>query len=99
VRCASDGRYLYFAVTCQHKGPYVLQSLKRDIGYWDSDGFAVLLDPANTANNGYFFGVSAAGVQTEGLLAAGAEDMDTNWDNTWLAETKMYADRWWRRTV
>ena len=94
VRCASDGRYLYFAVTCQHKGPYVLQSLKRDIGYWDSDGFAVLLDPANTANNGYFFGVSAAGVQTEGLLAAGAEDMDTNWDNTWLAETKMYADRW-----
>lgn len=94
VRCASDDRYLYFAVTCWHKGPYVLQSLKRDVGYWDSDGFAVLLDPANTANNGYFFGVSPAGVQTEALVAAGVDDIDTNWDNTWLVETKNYTDRW-----
>ena len=94
VRCASDDRYLYFAVTCWHKGPFVLQSLKRDVGYWDSDGFAVVLDPANTANNGYFFGVSAAGVQTEALVASGVEDIDANWDNTWQVETKTYPDRW-----
>ena len=94
VRCASDGRLLYFAVTCWHSGPYVLQSLKRDIGYWDSDGFAVILDPTNAANNGYFFGVSPAGVQTDALLAAGVEDMDTNWDNTWSVETQNYPDRW-----
>lgn len=94
VRCASDDRYVYFAFTCWHRGPYVLQSLKRDVGYWDSDGCAIVIDPANTANNGYFFGVSPAGVQTEALVASGVEDMDTNWDNTWLVETKTHTDRW-----
>lgn len=95
VRCAADDRNLYFAFTCYHTGPLVLQSLKRDIGYWDSDGVAVILDPSNTANSGYFFGINAAGVQTEALLSAGSSgDLDVNWDNTWLSETKVYADRW-----
>lgn len=55
VRCAYDDRYLYIAVTAHDTTPnYVIQSLKRDIGYWDSDGFAVVLDPSNAAVNGYF---------------------------------------------
>ncbi|MBK6929446.1 MAG: carbohydrate binding family 9 domain-containing protein [Saprospirales bacterium] len=94
VRCVADQRYLYLAVTCWHTGRYVLQSLKRDVGYWDSDGFAIVLDPSNAANNGYFFAFSAAGVQTEALLAAGVEEADTNWDNTWLVETRIQTDRW-----
>jgi hypothetical protein len=95
VRCASDGSWLYIAVTAFDSTPqYVVQSLKRDVGYWDSDGFAVVLDPTNTANNGYFFGVSANGVQTEALLASGSDDMDRNWDNTWFVEAKNYPDRW-----
>lgn len=95
VRCAADDRFLYFAVTCRHNGPLVLQSLKRDAGYWDSDGFSIILDPTNTVNNGYFFGINAAGVQTEALLASTSSgDMDTNWDNTWFAETKTAVDCW-----
>lgn len=95
VRCASDDRYFYVAATCFDKTPnHVIQSLKRDVGYWDSDGFSVVLDPTNTANNGYFFAVNAAGVQIEGLIATGTEDADLNWDNTWLSAVKNYADRW-----
>lgn len=94
VRCTADDRYVYFGVTCYHTGPLVIQSLKRDAGYWDSDGFSVVLDPTNTANSGYFFGINAAGVQMEALLSATSEDEDINWDNTWLSETKVYADRW-----
>jgi hypothetical protein len=95
VRCAYDDRYLYIGVTAFDSTPnYVIQSLKRDVGYWDSDGFAVILDPANAAVNGYFFGTSANGVQTEALLSSGNDDMDRNWDNTWAVETRRYPDRW-----
>jgi hypothetical protein len=94
VRCTADDRYVYFGVTCYHTGPLVIQSLKRDAGYWDSDGFSVILDPTNSANSGYFFGINAAGVQMEALLSVTSDDEDINWDNTWLSETKVYADRW-----
>ncbi len=95
VRCAYDDHFLYIAVTAFDTTPnYVIQSLKRDVGYWDSDGFAVILDPSNSAVNGYFFGISANGVQTEALLSSGNDDMDRNWDNTWVVKTRSYPDRW-----
>jgi len=95
VRCAYDGEYLYVAAICYDTTPKnVIQSLKRDVGYWDSDGFSVILDPTNSANNGYFFAVNAAGVQSEGLISTGQEDTDFNWDNTWRVEVKKYSDRY-----
>ena len=95
VRCAYDDRFLYIAVTAHDTTPnYVIQSLKRDVGYWDSDGFAVVIDPTNTANNGYFFGTSATGVQTEALLSSSSDGEDRNWDNIWIVKTHSYPDRW-----
>lgn len=94
VRCTYDDKFLYIAAVCYDNTPhYVIQGLKRDIGYWDSDGFAVVLDPVNAAANGYFFAVTAAGVQTDGLLSGG-DDPDQNWDNAWHVETKAYPDHW-----
>lgn len=95
VRCTYDDRFLYIAVTAYDSTPnYIVQSLKRDVGYWDSDGFAVVIDPTNTAASGYFFGVSATGVQTEGLLTGGNDDIDRNWDNVWYSKTRCYPNRW-----
>lgn len=95
VRCVYDDQYLYVAAVCHDTTPKnVINSLKRDVGYWDSDGFSVVIDPSNTANNGYFFGVNVAGVQMEGLLSVGQDEADLNWDNTWRAEVKTYVDRW-----
>ncbi|MBL7828825.1 MAG: carbohydrate binding family 9 domain-containing protein, partial [Saprospiraceae bacterium] len=95
VRCTYDEKFLYVSAVCFDSTPgNVINSLKRDVGYWDSDGFAVILDPTNTANNGYFFGVNVAGVQTEGLIATGNDDMDTNWDNIWLSEVRNYPDKY-----
>ncbi len=95
VRCLYDDRFLYVSAICYDSTTNnVIQSLKRDNGYWDSDGFAMVLDPTNTANNGYFFGVNAAGVQSDGLLSTGSDDADLNWDNTWQTAVKTYADKW-----
>jgi hypothetical protein len=95
IQTAYDDQYLYVGVVCyDDSAKYILQSLKRDAQYWGSDGIAVVLDPVNLANNGYFFALSPAGVQYEGLISAGADEMDFNWDNVWKGETKVYADRW-----
>jgi hypothetical protein len=97
ARAVYDDNFLYISMLCRDSTPnHVIASLKRDNGYWDSDACAVVLDPMNIANNGYFFGVSAAGVQTEGLVSNSSEDdgMDRNWDNKWLSETKQY-DHYW----
>jgi hypothetical protein len=95
VQSMYSDQFLYIGITAIDSTPnHVIQSLKRDVGYWDSDGVAVVLDPANTAVNGYFFGISAIGVQTEALLTQGSDDMDRNWDNTWWVETKQYDTYW-----
>ncbi len=95
VKCLFDDKYIYISATCQQEnGKYIIQSLKRDAGYWDSDGFAIILDPLNNANNGYFFGINASGAQTDAIISAGSDDMDVNWDNAWLSETHKEANQW-----
>lgn len=95
VRCLFDDKFLYVGILAHDSSTnHVIQSLKRDNGYWDSDGVAIILDPTNVAANGYFFGVSAKGVQTDALLTSNSQDMDMNWDNTWWAETQITPYYW-----
>lgn len=94
VRCIYDDKFLYISALCQDTGmTYVINSLKRDVGYWDSDGFGVVIDPANNANNGYFFGLNVAGAQTDALLS-NSNDWDTNWDQVWYCETHKEMTNW-----
>ncbi len=94
VRVTFDAQFMYLGVVCQDTNYHVVQSLKRDIGYWDSDGFAIVLDPVNGHSNGFFFGVNPYGAQTEGLVVQNSEDNNFDWNDKWEAETKRYADRW-----
>ncbi len=94
VRMTFDDQFLYVGVVCYDTSYYIIQSLKRDVGYWDSDGFAMVIDPVNTHSNGFFFGVNAYGAQTEGLIAQNAENNGNDWNDKWQAETKRYPNRW-----
>lgn len=97
VRTAFDENFLYISATCYDSTasatPYIIQTLKRDQRFWDSDGFTVVLDPVSQATNGFLFGVSPMNVQAEGL-STGGEEVSWDWDNKWLSATKRYADRW-----
>jgi hypothetical protein len=86
VQIAYDNRFLYVAATCHGNGAYIIRSLKRDVEYWGSDGFAVVLDPTNQSQKGYFFGVNQMGVQTEGILTGDDGDDIFTWDNRWYSE-------------
>jgi hypothetical protein len=96
VRMAFDEAFLYISAICYDSTaattPYIIQTLKRDQRYWDSDGFAVVLDPMSQATNGFIFGVSPLNVQAEGLTSAGNSSWD--WDNRWFSATRQHSDRW-----
>ena len=69
VKVIYDDDFIYLGVECYGKGPFLVQSLKRDNdSFWNGDAFAVVFDPVNERTNGVIFGVNPAGVQTEALI-------------------------------
>lgn len=94
-----DKDFLYLAVKLEdNNSDKIIQSLKRDSEdeYWNSDGFAVIIDPVNKKSNGYLFAVNAGGAQYDGLLAVeGSHTMvDENWDNIWYSDISIKEDHW-----
>lgn len=92
-----DDQFLYFAIIAYSQEEYVIQTLKRDVSPFDSDGIAVMLDPVNRKTNGFFFSVSALGVQSEALIPAGIDNFDDfrmDWDNKWFSAVKNHPDRY-----
>ncbi len=91
-RLTYDDRFIYVNALAYDntKGSYVLSSLRRDFRGGGLDGVSVVIDPFQDVTNGFFFGVSPAGVQREGLISNGwlvNEDLDLSWDNKWYAES------------
>jgi hypothetical protein len=97
VQIATDGKFLYMAATCTHTdGKYIIQNLKRDADYWRSEGLALILDPTNQSQKGYFFGVNQLGAQTEGIFTGDGEDDDVfTWDNKWYSEVHTEGNTWY----
>lgn len=98
-RATYDDEFLYFSAIAHDnvKGGYVISSLRRDFRGPGLDGLSVILDPFQDVTNGFFFGVSPAGVQREGLISNGylrRDDMDLSWDNKWYSETKIEDGYW-----
>ena len=95
VKLAYNDKFLYVGVTCYDNDKnYLVQSLKRDKGLRNGDGFAILLDPYNQKANGFIFGTSVYNAQSEDVLNGGDGDVTFSWDNTWYSQTKIYEDRW-----
>lgn len=94
VKVAFDGEQLYVAATLDDPDGYVINTLKRDMNFFDSDCFLVAIDPVGKKSNGYLFGLSAAGVQGEGLISADEDDPDGNWDQKWRSEVVKTATGW-----
>ncbi len=86
-----DDQFLYIAFSCQDSGKHIIQTLKRDVDYFESDGVSVVIDPTGQQINGFMFGVSPEGVQSEALIT---DDVAFEWDNKWFAEARYSAESW-----
>jgi hypothetical protein len=95
VRAAYDDDHLYLLVHCYHavKGPYMVESLRRDFAFGKNDNFLLFMDPFDDQTNGFSFGANAAGAQWDGIMYEGGK-VDLSWDNKWSSVVKNYDDKW-----
>ncbi len=101
VKVTYDDNFLYIAAKCFDNNGAIVQSLKRDAGFWSGDGFALVLDPVNQKTNGFAFGVSPYGVQMEatvtgntGARGTRGSGISDDWDHKWYAKTTRSSDHW-----
>jgi len=99
VKVTYDNDFLYFAVKLDDNNKEkIIQTLKRDSEheYWNSDAFAIIIDPSNSKSNGYIFGVNAGGAQFDGLVSVNGSynSIDENWDNIWYSDVSIADDHW-----
>ena len=95
ARLTFDETFLYVSFICEDDTtPDLINSLRRDFDYDLNDNVAVILGPYNDKLNGFFFAVTPAGVQAEGIVAAGGSDLNFFWDNKWYSAVQRHPDRW-----
>lgn len=95
VMLTYDELNFYVGIICYDPAPgkRPVESLRRDYSFMKNDNFELFLDTYNDQTNGFAFGVSASGAQTEGLQYD-ATKVNYSWDIKWRSAIKSYDDRW-----
>jgi hypothetical protein len=95
VRMSYDDENLYILAECYHllKGPYYVESLRRDFVFGKNDNFLLFMDPFEDQTNGFSFGANAAGAQWDGTMYEGGK-VDLNWDNKWISSVGHDDEKW-----
>jgi hypothetical protein len=94
VFLAYDTDALYVAAILYDSSPdsIIARLARRDVGTND-DIFGVFLDPHYDRRSGYYFGVSAAGNQYDGVLFNDKWD-DDSWDAVWESSVNINGEGW-----
>jgi hypothetical protein len=94
VLVAYDEHAIYIGAKLMDSYPdsIVARLSRRDVETND-DIFGVFLDPHYDRRSGYYFGVSAAGTQFDGVLFNDKWD-DDSWDGVWESSVKISNDGW-----
>jgi len=95
VMLTYDKTNFYVGIICHDPTPgkRPVESLRRDYTFMKNDNFMLFLNTYNDQTNGFAFGISPAGAQTEGLQYDGTR-VDYSWDIKWKSAVKSYDDRW-----
>jgi hypothetical protein len=95
VMLTYDESNLYVGVICHDPvpGKRPVESLRRDFSFGKNDNFMLFLDTYNDQTNGFAFGISAYGAQTEGLQYDGTKVL-YSWDIKWKSAVKSFDDKW-----
>ncbi len=95
IRMTYDEKNLYLLATFYHskKGPYFVESLRRDFSFGKNDNFLLFIDPFNNQTSGFSFGSNAFGAQWDGTMFNGG-NVDLNWDSKWISEVTRDDEKW-----
>ena len=93
VRLLYDEKFLYvFAIMQVEDDNLVIQSLKRDINPYYSEGFSIVLDPTGQKASGFTFGVNASGAQFDGIAQYNSASFEM--DSKWYSATRRFEKYW-----
>lgn len=94
VWVAYDNEAIYVAARMFDSNPdSIMAQLGRRDNFITADYFSLFLDPYHDKRSGFFFSVSAAGVQYDGILENDDWD-DTSWDGVWESKTQIDGQGW-----
>lgn len=98
ARVTFNDEYFYVSFVCyDDESPDVINSLRRDFEYLLNDNVGVNIGPYNDRLNGFFFSLTPAGVQRDGIVlggGAGGDAFNPYWDNKWYSKVVRYKDKW-----
>ncbi|MEM6804955.1 MAG: DUF5916 domain-containing protein, partial [Bacteroidota bacterium] len=93
-----DDEFFYAAFVCEDDtSPDIINSLRRDFNYPLNDNVGLVIGPYNDYINGFFFVITPAGVQMEGVMSGGGasdDSFNTFWDNKWYSKVIREDDKW-----
>ena len=93
IKITYDDQFIYFGIKAElSPRPPVIQSLKRDVNPYYSDGVSIVLDPSGKNTSGYTFGVNAANAQMEGIVQVNSASFE--WDAKWYSQSKILSTCW-----
>lgn len=95
VMLTYDKSNIYVGIICHDPTPgkRPVESLRRDYNFMNNDNFMIFFDTYNDQTNGFAFGISPAGAQTEGLQYEGTKVL-YSWDIKWRSAVKNFDNRW-----
>lgn len=95
VKLTFDDDFLYIGAICYDPTPgrYLVESLRRDWSWRETENLSIYIDPFDDRTNGFNFSISPYNAQREGLITQGFE-ISGEWDNKWYSEVETFEDRW-----
>lgn len=98
ARVTFDDEFFYFSLVCYDDNtPDLIHSLRRDFEFPLNDQAGINIGPYNDKLNGFFFALTPAGVQREGILiggGGGGDSFNAYWDNKWYSKVVRHKDKW-----
>jgi len=96
VKVLTDASELVIGVVCRDSNPagIVAFSKARDSELEFEDHVMIVLDPFQDGRSGYVFAVNANGARFDGLVSAGGEEVNSQWDAVWEAKTSRDSTGW-----
>jgi hypothetical protein len=89
-----DEEALYLGFDLQDTWPdSITQTVRKRDDVGRSDRVYINLDTFRDRRNGYYFGVTAAGVQTDGTIS-NENDFDGTWDGVWQSAVTVHDSGW-----
>ena len=81
-----ENLYVGWKAGDQDSGNVVVNELREDFFWRDSDGVSVIIDSLHDESSGFLFGTNPAGARRDSQISNDGDLFNGNWDGVWDVE-------------